>query len=175
MEGHSMIIFATIFGIGFLILVISLIFGTDHDFDVDADADAGHGHGIFSVKLVALLLVGFGATGFGARSTTDWSMFKCSMAGVGGAAIVGLIGWVILRAFYASQESSTVNDEDIIGQTANLIDAIGENQNGQIACIIRGREFTFLARSTDGKAIKRGTPVKIIAKTASVVTVQPIE
>ncbi len=170
-----MIIFATIFGIGFLILVISLFFGGDSDFDVDADADAGHGHGVFSIKLVALLLVGFGATGFGARSTTEWSMFQCSMAGVGGAAIVGLVGWVILRAFYASQESSTVNDEDIIGQTANLIDAIGENRNGQVACIIRGRELTFLARSADGKAIKRGTPVKIIAKTASVVTVQPIE
>jgi len=165
------IIFATIFGIGFFILIISLIFGGDSEIEVNADA--GGGPSIFSFRVVSLLLVGFGAVGFGVRASTDWTMFQSSMAGVAGAIVVGALGWIILRAFYRSQESSTILDSDVIGQSANLIDSISEGQNGQISCIIRGREITYLARSFDGKAISRGTPVKIVAKTGGIVTVKP--
>lgn len=171
-----MIIFATIFGIGFTILIFSLLFGqdTDADADIDGDIDGGHGPNIFSVKMLALLMVGFGALSFGVRATSDASMFVSSMAGVGGAAVVGAIGYIIIRAFYASQTSSTITDDEIIGAVATLIDAIPENGNGQISCVIRGREITFLARSRDGERIKRGAPVKVISKTASMVVVEKI-
>ena len=139
---------------------------------MDVDADIGGGPSIFSIKIISLLMVGFGAVGFGFRSTTDWTMFQCSMAGVGGAAVLGIIGYIIMRMFYASQASSTVTDADIVGQAANLIDAIGEDSNGQVACVLRGREMTFLARSSDGQPIDRGTPVRIVGKTGSIVTVE---
>ena len=70
-------------------------------------------------------------------------------------------------------QRETILDRDVIGQSANLIDSIGEGMNGQVSCIIRGREITYLARSSDGKAINRGTPVKIVGKTGGIVTVQP--
>ena len=168
-----MIIFASIFGVGFFILLLSLIFGSDSDIDADIDAD-GHGHAIFNTKMVSLLMVGFGAVGFGTRATTELSMFHCSLAGMGGAIVIGAIGYMIIRAFYASQESSTIADQDVIGQTANLIDPIVENQTGQVACVVRGREITFLARSTDGKSIDRNVPVSIVSKSGNVVTVKSI-
>ena len=120
-------------------------------------------------------MVGFGATSFGFRTTTDYTMFQSSMTGVAGAAVVGIIGYLIIRAFYMSQASSTILDSDIIGMTGNTIDAIGSKDNGQIACIIRGREITFLARSSDGKPINKGAPVRIISKSGSVVTVKSLD
>lgn len=171
-----MVIFATIFGAGFAVLLISLIFGHDADAQVDFDhGEIGHGPSIFSFRILALLAIGFGAVGFGCRATTEWSMFECSMAGIGGAFVMGAIGYFILRAFYASQASSTVDDADIIGQQANVIDAVSATDYGQIACIIGGREFTFLARSADGQPIPRNAPVRITAKSGSVVTVTPID
>lgn len=170
-----MFMFATIFGVGFFILIMSLVFG--HDADVDVDHDIGVDHGssgpsIFSMKVIALIMVGFGATGFGFRATTDWSMFQSSMAGIGGAVVLGAIGYLIIRGFYSSQESSTISDQDIIGHSGNLIDAIGEGSNGQVSCIIRGREITFLARSVDGTPIVKGAAVKIVSKIGNVVTVE---
>jgi membrane protein implicated in regulation of membrane protease activity len=170
------IIFATLFCIGFLLLIFSLIFGHDFDHDVDHgfDGDA-HGPSIFSVRMIALLMVGFGAVSFGFRATTKATMFQSSMAGVGGAIVIGAVGYLIIRAFYVSQASSTITNQDIVGCTATLIDAISEKDNGQVSCILRGREITYLARSKDGKSIAKGTPVKIISRSGNFVTVEPVE
>ncbi len=171
-----MMMFISIFAVGFVILLLSMIFGHDGDVDGDVDADGlDHGPSIFSTKLIALFMVGFGAGGFGLRATTDAGMFAASMTGVGGSAVVGLVGYFILRTFYRSQASSTIVDQDIVGSSGNLLDAIMEDGRGQVACVLRGREITFLARSKDGQSIKRGTPVMIVAKTANIVTVEPIE
>lgn len=172
-----MIIFASIFGVGFLTLILSLIFGTDHDIDVHDDIGGGgdHGPSVFSAKMVALAMVGFGAVGFGFRATYEWSMFRSSMAGIGGAIAIGIIGYFILRAFYASQASSTINDSDIVGVSGNVIDAIGKTDYGQITCVVRGREMTFMARTTDSEPIQRNSPVKVVSKSGPVVTVSRID
>jgi len=175
-----MLMFVSIFGVGFVMLLITSIFGHDADTDVGhdfgGDADHGsHGPSIFSTKMLSLILVGFGAGGFGVRATTGAGMFAASMGGVAGAVVLGVIGYLIIRGFYGSQASSTVTDDDIIGCDGNLLDGIPEGGRGQVACVVRGREITFLARSKDGSPIKRGAPVKIVAKTAGVVTVTPLE
>ncbi len=172
-----MLIFVTIFAVGFIILLFSLIFGGHGDVDVHGDVSDlvesdVHGPSIFSVKMVALFMVGFGGVGFGMCATTDVEMWVASAAGVGGAAVIGVIGYLIIAAFYASQASSTITDADIIGERATLLDAITEGGNGQVVCIIRGREMTYLARSADGQPIERGTPVRITSKTGSRVTVE---
>lgn len=169
-----MMIFISIFGVGFAILLLSMIFGHDGDVDVDADG-LDQGPSIFSVKMIALIMVGFGAGGFGLRATTDAGMFASSMTGVGGSVVMGLIGYFILRAFYQNQASSTIVNQDIVGSSGNLLDAITEDGRGQVSCVLRGRAITFLARSKDGQSIKRGTPVRIVAKISNTVTVEPIE
>jgi hypothetical protein len=169
-----MIIFLTIFGVGFAILILSLIFGGDGDVDADVDSDVGHGPSILSLKTIALFAVGFGAVGFGIRSTTDMTMFQSSMAGLGGAIVLGTIGYFVLKLFYSSQASSTISDNDIIGCTANVIDAVSGGTTGQVSCVIRGREITYLARSHTGVDIPKGAVVKITAKTGGIVTVEQI-
>ncbi|MCP4583069.1 MAG: hypothetical protein GY839_15780 [candidate division Zixibacteria bacterium] len=170
-----MLIFATIFGVGFLILILSAIFGHDTDADADGDVDDGtSGPSIFSVKMISLLMVGFGAVSFGVRASSDYTMMVSSLSGIAGAVVIGIVGYFIIRAFYASQASSTITEKDLIGSAARVIDAIPEGSNGQISCVLMGREITYLARSSDGQTIDRGTAVKIISKSGNTVTVEPV-
>ncbi len=177
-----MLIFATIFGVGFLLLILNLIFGhdVDHGFDHDVSGGADHGDGtghgpsVFSVRMIALLMVGFGALSFGVRATTSASMFISSMFGVAGAIVIGAVGYFIIRAFYANQASSIITDNDLIGCTATLLDAIPENGFGQIACVLRGREITYLARSRNNRAVARGTSVRVVGKSGNTVEIEPI-
>jgi membrane protein implicated in regulation of membrane protease activity len=170
------LIFITIFGVGFLLLIINLIFGHDMDHDMSGGMDHDFDHpSVYSIKMLSLLMVGFGAVGFGVRATTTASMFVSSLAGIGGAAAIGAIGYVIIRAFYASQSTSTIGDADLIGCSGTLIDAIAANGMGQVACVVRGREITYLARSSEGAAVPRGTPVRVVAKVGNTVTVEIIK
>jgi membrane protein implicated in regulation of membrane protease activity len=169
-------IFATIGGVGFVLLVGSLIFGGDADHDLDHDVDHGHGGpSIFSIRMIALLMVGFGCGGYGVRATTDASMLLSTLAGLGGALIVGLLGYALIRLFYTSQASSTVTDQDIVGNEATLLDSVPENGVGQISCTVHGREITYMARSSDGHPIKKGARVRVLRKSGTSVTIEPID
>jgi membrane-bound ClpP family serine protease len=125
--------------------------------------------------MIALLMVGFGCGGYGIRATTDASMLLSTLAGLGGALVVGLFGYALIRMFYTSQASSTVTDQDIIGHEATLLDSVPKDGVGQVSCTVRGREITYMARSVGGKAIKKGTRVRVVRKSGPSVTVEPIE
>ncbi len=163
-----MVVFATIGILGFAILLLSLLFGHDHDHDFsghDHDgSDSNEGPSIFSVKMFAVEMVGFGVTGFGVRAGTDLSSVWASVAGLGGAAVMGIIGYTIIKSVWSQQATSTITKADIIGASGRLIDAIPRDGVGQIACSVRGREDTYLARTQDGHAIPHGRTVKIVDK-----------
>lgn len=172
-----MLIFATIGAVGFVLLLANLIFGGDAEHDVhsvDHDIDHG-GPSIFSIRMIALLMVGFGCGGYGIRATTDASMLLSTLAGLGGALVVGLFGYGLIRMFYTSQASSTATDQDIVGSEGTLLDSVPAGGVGQISCTIRGREITYMARSTDGKPIKKGARVRVVRKSGPTVTVEPSE
>jgi len=168
-----MMIFATIGGIGFVLLVANLIFGGDTDHDAGHDFDHDHaGPSILSVRMISLLMVGFGCGGYGIRATTDASMLLSTFAGFAGALVVGLVGYALLRVFYSSQASSTVTDEDIVGHEAMVLDSVPKDGVGQISCTVRGREITYMARSSDGRQIKKGARVRVVRKSGAQVTVE---
>jgi membrane protein implicated in regulation of membrane protease activity len=97
------------------------------------------------------------------------------MAGIAGAIVIGGVGYFIIRAFYASQASSIITDSDLVGCTATLLDAIPRNGSGQIACVLRGREITFLAHSKDGRPMAKGARVRVVEKSGNVVIVETLE
>ena len=102
--------------------------------------------------MIALLMVGFGCGGYGIRATTEASMLLSTMAGLGGALIMGLVGYALIRMFYTSQASSTVTDQEIIGHEATLLNSVPSDGVGQVSCTVHGREITYMARSSGGKA-----------------------
>ncbi len=172
-----MLLFASIGLLGFAILLISLMFGTDHDHDFsghdhDTVSDGDGGPSVFSVKMFAIEMVGFGVTGFGVLAGTDLSMLVASLFGLGGAVVMGLLGFMIIKSIWKQQASSTITRTDIIGAIGHLIDAVPANGVGQVACSVRGREDTYIARTKDGHAIPLGTTVKIIDKVGQHVIVE---
>lgn len=172
-----MLLFATIGILGFAILLISLLFGhdQDHDFadqDHSGSADSDSGPSIFSVKMFAIEMVGFGVTGFGIMAGTDWSMLVASVFGLGGAAIMGLLGYAVISSIWKQQASSTITRSDIIGAVGRLIDAVPQDGVGQVACSVRGREDTYMARTKDGHSIPLGRTVKIVDKIGQHVIVE---
>ena len=171
-----MLIFVSIFGMGAIVLIFNLVFGHDTDSDLSGggDIDGADGPSVFSARMISLLLIGFGAVGFGMRTTTDASMAISSLAGLAGAIVMGGIGFVILRAFYSTQASSTVTDRDVVGSTGHLTDAIPEGKLGQMSCEVRGQSVTFIARSDGNRAISRGAQVQIIGKSGGTVTVKEL-
>ena len=169
--------FIIIGGLGFLILLISAVFGHDHDHDfADHDHDGMHdgdkGPSVFSIKMFAIAMVGFGGTGFGFQTGTDWPTSLVTLAACGGALVMGALGYVIIKSFWGQQTSSTVKASDIIGCTGRLVDAIPQNGVGQVECPVRGRQDMFLARTNDGHAIASGRTVKIIEKSGQHVIVE---
>lgn len=172
-----MLLFATIGILGFTLLLISLIFSHDHDHDfADHDhpgiSDGEGGPSVFSVKMFAVEMVGFGVTGFGVKAGTDWSTLVASLCGIGGALVMGAVGFVIIKSVWRQQASSTITRADIIGSTGRLIDAVPADGVGQVACSVRGREDTYLARTKDGHAIALGRTVKVIDKVGQHVIVE---
>src|SRR6266576_1290218 len=120
-----MMIFISIAIAAFIIAVGSFLFGHDHDFDHDHDHDAGHGdHGgvsgeatisIFSTKVIATLLMGFGAAGaiavhYGA------STLVASLVGLGCGVALGGVMYFILELIYRQQCDSLVPTSAAVGR-----------------------------------------------------------
>lgn len=158
-------IFLAIGAIGFLFLVISLLFGEifEHaDFgDHDAGGDLGHGGpGFFSTRVISVFVLAFG--GFGAIGVNyGLSTLGASLVGAGSGLVFGSIIYGFARFLYGQQASSEVKTADLVGQTARVIIAIPAGGLGQVRCQIGEALVDKIARAGDGQAIPENVGVKI--------------
>jgi membrane protein implicated in regulation of membrane protease activity len=171
-----MVIFVTAALAGAAVVVVILLLGGDHDVGVDHDFDAGAdfgggGPGVVSIKLISLAVCGWGVAG-AIASYRGATMWESSLYGLIGAAILGVVGYVFLLAFYRGQASSTITDEDYAGITGRVITTIREKGLGEISCTVRGRTCSMMARSEDEGAIGADTLVQIVRKVGNVVIVK---
>ncbi len=155
-------LFAIIGGVGFIFLLASLILGDIFEmFGANADigADASD-FGLFDSRVIAVFMTAFG--GFGLIGA--WSGF-----GAVGSSLIGLLGGVIFggivsafgKFLISQQSSSSVNDNDLIGRTAQVIVAIKPGSLGQISARIGDERVEKLARTIGNEEIKAGAIVKI--------------
>jgi membrane protein implicated in regulation of membrane protease activity len=172
-----MAIFVTAALAGAVFVIIILILGGDHDIGVDHDFDSGDvggsGPSVVSIKLIALAVCGWGVAGAIARyrGATIWAS---SVYGVIGAAILGIVGYAFLMAFYRSQASSTITDDDYAGATGRVITAVRAGGLGEISSTIKGRTCSLMARSEDGGTIDADALVQIVQKIGNVVIVKKV-
>ena len=153
-------VFLAIAAIGFLFLVIALIFGEIFDFfDHDHDVDVG-GPGIFSTRVIAVFITAFG--GFGAIATRSGATpLAASLIGLGSGVVFGGAILAFARFLYNQQASSDVRTVDLVGQTARVIVGIPPNGVGQIRCRVGEELVDKIAQSRDGSAIAEHASVKI--------------
>ena len=168
-------VFLGIAAIGFIFLLISLIFGEIFEhFDSDHfDHDFGHGGpSFFSVRVLSVFVTAFG--GFGAVGT-HYGLTPLAASGVGfvsGMGFASLI-YAFARFLFNQQASTQVTATDVIGTTARVIVSIPAGGVGQIRCRIGEELIDNIARSKDGQAIGENAVVKVEETLGEVVIVRP--
>lgn len=164
-----MLVFAVIGMVGFFFLIVSALFGGDHDHDMDHGVDAGPS--FLSTRVISLFLTGFGATGAIAQS---YGLGYPASAGLGvltGLA-VGYVGFSLIHFFMRQQVSSTVEEEEMVGLVGQVTVAIPAGGLGQVVLEVKARRVFPSARAAGEVAIEEGTPVKVVRSLGSQVVVE---
>ena len=156
-------VFLAIAAIGFLFLLISLIFGEifGHFGDAHVDHDLGHGGpSFFSVRIMSVYVTAFG--GFGAVAI-HYGLGILPASGVGfvsGMFFSSLI-YYFAHFLYTQQASTDLKGSDLLGVVGRVVVTIPAGGVGQVRCMIGEELVDKIARSDDGATIPENAPVKI--------------
>lgn len=159
-----MFVFIAIAAAGFILLLGGSVFGHDHDHDTHVDHEHDDGVGadeptvsIFSIKVLATFIMGFGAGGAIAANYNAGPLAATGV-GFGTGVILALLMYVVMRLIYSQQATSLVATESIKGKTGTVTVAIGKDAVGEVTVTNR----QYLARSSDGTPIERGRQVSVV-------------
>ena len=156
-------VFLAIAGVGFLFLLLSLVFGEIFEHFGDGGFDHGFEHGgpgFFSVRVLSVFVTAFG--GFGAVATI-YGLGPLPASGVGFASGVffAYLIYVFARFLYGQQASTEVRANDVLGQNARVVVAIPAGGIGQVRCRVGETLIDKIARSQDGEPIPENTVVRV--------------
>ena len=155
-------VFLTIGAVGFLFLLISLMFGElfshfDHSFDHGLDKG---GPSILSSRVVGVFITAFG--GFGAVATGyGYSILPASGVGFASGVVFGAIIYYFAKFLYGQQASTEVRTTDMAGRTARVIVAIPNGGVGQVRMQVGEELVDKVAKSHDGSALATNSIVRI--------------
>jgi membrane protein implicated in regulation of membrane protease activity len=156
-------VFLAIAAVGFLFLLISLIFGGIFEhFEGHFEHEIGDhgGPGFFSVRIMSVFVTAFG--GFGAISTHyGLSVLPASGVGFLSGVFFASIIYGFARFLYTQQASSDVRTSDVVGQTARVTVAIPAGGVGQVRCRVGEELIDKIARSRDDQPIPENAVVRI--------------
>jgi len=167
-------VFLGIAAIGFVFLLISLIFGEIFEhFDSGFDHDLDHGGpSFFSTRIMSVFITAFG--GFGAVGIHyGLSMLEASGIGFGSGAFFATLIFLFARFLYGQQATTKVLSSDLIGKTARVVVAIPANGVGQVRCQIGEEVFDKVARSRSGDTVSENAIVIVEETLGEVVIVRP--
>ena len=168
-------VFLGIAAVGFLFLLVSLIFGEvfEHFGDGHFEHDLGHGGpSIFSVRVLSVFITAFG--GFGAIAT-HYGLNPLASSGIGflsGVVFASTI-YAFARFLFGQQASTEVRESDLAGRTARVVVAIPRDGVGQVRFRVGEELLDKVARSKDSGAISENTAVVIEAVLGEMVIVRP--
>ncbi len=165
-----------VIGLGYALLVglAGHWFG-DHSVDGHMDVGTDLPMSPLSPTVIATFLTGFGGGGLLSHSYFQLSAGK----GVLVALLTGVLlscgtYMVLLVLFKNTQAGSEYSLQEMVGRVVEIITPIPENGTGEVALIAKGTRVVGPARSVDGKAIARTTPVEIIQVVGSIYYVRAV-
>lgn len=175
-----MLIFFTIALIGFLYVLFTSVIGhaadAVHDIGHGGDAhdgDSEHMISIFSPRVIAIFMMGFGAAG-GVAKFYDYSYPMSSLIGFGVGLVVGLLMAWIMGFLVRQQCNSLIRTSDLVGQIGSVDVSIEGNDPGEVTVQYGGRSGVYIARSKGGKTICKGRQVKVLETAGSNLTVDEV-
>jgi membrane protein implicated in regulation of membrane protease activity len=176
-----MLVFAAIAIAAFVIVAGSFLFGHDHDMDHDHDlghdVDAGDSEptiSVFSSKVMATMLMGFGTAGAIAKYYQA-NYVVASLVGVLFGLVLAAVMYLILNLFYKQQASSLVATESAVGRTGTVTVSIGEGSMGEVGVHVDGQYCNYSASAADNRPIAKGQPVRVVRTVGSQLIVEPVE
>jgi len=168
-------VFLGIAGLGFLFLLVSLIFGEifEHFGDFDHDIDHGGGPTFFSPRVMSVFIAGFGAAG---AIATAYGASTMLASGIGFASGIVLATLILMFAkfLFEQQATTSVGTTDVLGQTARVVVGIPKDGVGQVRCKVGEELVDRVARSKDGSPIAANTAVKVEEVLGEIVVVQKL-
>jgi len=173
-EISSFSIFLGIAALGFIFLLISLIFGEifEHFGNGDFSHDLDHGPSFFSPRILSVFITAFG--GFGAVAT-HYGLSTVASSGAGFLSGVFFATSIFLfaRFLYGQQAATQLGAGDIIGKTARVVVAIPRGGVGQVRCQVGEEVIDKVARSRDGEPVAENAIVRIEEVLGEIVIVCP--
>lgn len=152
-------VFLAIASVGFLFLLLSLLFGEIFDHFGDVHFEHG-GTSFFSARILSVFITAFG--GFGAVATHyRLSPLPASGVGLGSGAFFAYLIYAFARFLYGQQASTDVRTSDLVGQSARVVVAIPVGGVGQVRCRIGEELVDKIARSQDGQSVAENAVVRI--------------
>lgn len=155
----ALTVFLAITAVGFVFLIVSLIFGEIFEF-FDHDVDMDHGPGFLSTRVIAVFITAFGAFGAIAMSN-GYSTGVSTLVGAGSGIVFGGLMTMFGKFLYGQQASSDVIASDLVGRPARVTVAIPANGIGQVRCRIGEELVDKIAQARGGMAIAENTAVEI--------------
>jgi membrane protein implicated in regulation of membrane protease activity len=165
--------FLAIAGVGFVFMMISLVFGEIFDhFDVSLDHDMDHGGpGFFSSRALGVFVTAFG--GSGAIATQyGFRPLAASLIGFTSGVVFGGAVAAFARFLYGQQATSELKSYDLVGQSARVVVTIPAGGVGQIRCRLGEELIDKVARARDESSIPENTTVKVEEVLGEVVIVR---
>jgi membrane protein implicated in regulation of membrane protease activity len=155
-------VFLAIASVGFLFLLVSLVFGEIFDhFDSSFDHDLGHGGpGFFSSRVVSVFITAFGCVG-AISMHYGLGPLPSSLLGFVSGLVFGGGVYAFARFLYNQQASSDVLSKDLVGQSARVVVTIPSGGVGQIRCRVGEELIDKVARARDGSTIPEHTTVRV--------------
>lgn len=171
-----LMVFLAIAGIGFIVLLVSLVVGDLFDsFGIETGVDgAADGHGFLDSRVISVFVTSFG--GFGAIGIQmGLGIAASSLIGLAGGIVLGGLVSLFARFLYKQQSSSSVTTGQLVGRTAQVIVLIAPGKLGQVSCRIGEERIEKLARTRNNQEIKVGEMVRVdeIAGDSVIVSLHP--
>ncbi len=159
-SASALMVFLVIAGLGFVLLLISLVFGEVFDhLGVDA-LDTAHGPGFIDARVISVFMTTFGGVG-AIGIQMGFGVVASSLLGLASGVALGAAVSLFGRFLYKQQASSSVSVSQMVGRTAQVTVTIPAGGIGQISCRIGEERVERIARSRENGEIRSGTLVRI--------------
>ncbi len=174
-------IFLGIAAIGFLVLIISFVFGElfEHTellagHDADLHGDGYGGVSFLSSRVLSVFVTAFG--GFGAIGIhLGYGIGVSTGMGMAGGLLFGGLIYLFASFLYSQQASSDVRVDELVGRTGQVSVAIPQGGLGQVRCTVGQSVIEKIARSKDNAEIPANTLVTIEAIVGETILVRRAE
>jgi len=162
LQVNAFTVFLAIAAIGFLFLLVSLVFGELFDHlggGLDHDLEHG-GPGFFSTRVLSVFVTAFGA--FGAIAT-QYGAGTLAASGIGfvtGVALAAPVYW-FAKFLFGQQATSETRSQDLLGQPGRVVVSIPVGGVGQVRFRVGEELVDRIARAREPVAIAENDTVVV--------------